>query len=106
MKLPESLRSVMGELRRRAHILKDQWNQGRRATVLQLVRPQLGDTPPLLRPVLEPLVAFSAATVLAGLVAAGALSLAAFVLAGAMIYAILTYVFGIDVDLRVPATGF
>ena len=106
MKLPDSLRDMIGELRHRTAHIRDQWRQSQHTTVLHLVRPQLGDTPRALRPVLEPLVAIGAATALAGLVGAGVISMAAFLVAVALIYAILTYVFGIDIAMRVPTTGF
>jgi len=66
------------------------------------VRPDLGATPAPLRRVLEPLVAAAAAVALALLLGIGVFNFAMFFAAATLIYAILTYVFGIEFDLNLP----
>jgi hypothetical protein len=70
--------------------------------VVELMRPNLGTTPPPLRRVLEPVVAASAALALAALLGLGVVSFTLFLLAGALIYAILTKVFGLELGLEMP----
>jgi len=67
------------------------------------VRPNLGPTPEPLRRLLEPVVAAAAAAVLVVLGGIGLFHFSIFFLVAAMIYAIIHYVFGIELDLMVPA---
>jgi len=66
------------------------------------IRPNLGPTPQPLRRVLEPIIAAAAALALAVLLSFGMFSFAGFFLAATLIYAIITYVFGIELDLNLP----
>lgn len=77
-------------------------NPAHRALMLQLARPNLGPTPQALRRILEPLVATAAALALVTLVGFGVASFTMFLLAGALIYTILTRVFGLELDFQVP----
>ncbi|MEE8408786.1 MAG: hypothetical protein V3T05_04200 [Myxococcota bacterium] len=63
------------------------------------LRPNLGRTPPAARRVLEPIVAASALLALVVLIGMGTLSLAAFFVAAVLMYAIVTFVFGIELDI-------
>ncbi len=68
----------------------------------ELLRPNLGSTPPSLRRVLEPLVAGAAFVALAAL---AGVSLAAFValfVAAGLMYLIVTYVFGVELGFELP----
>jgi len=71
----------------------------------QFIRPNLGPTPTPLRQVLEPVVGACAALAIAVLIGVGITSLSAFLLAAALIYAIMTYVFGIQLDLAPLASA-
>lgn len=75
------------------------------STMLELFRPNIGGTPPHLRRFVEPLVAASAVLALMTLGALGIISFALFLLAGALIYAILTKVFGIELGIELPNTN-
>ena len=67
------------------------------------IRPNLGRTPEPLRRILEPVVAAAAALALAVLLSFGMFSFAGFFVAATLIYAIITYVFGIELDLNLPS---
>lgn len=71
-------------------------------TLTAFIRPNLGPTPEPLRRVLEPVVAAAAALALAVLLAFGMFSFVGFFFAATLIYAIITYVFGIELDLNLP----
>ncbi|MBI3179771.1 MAG: hypothetical protein HYZ27_08925 [Deltaproteobacteria bacterium] len=64
------------------------------------IRPDLGGS--ALSRVMEPVVAASAMLALAVLVGVGALSLAGLLVAAALIYLIVTQVFGIELDIETP----
>jgi len=66
-----------------------------------LLRPNLGPTPQPLRRLLEPVVAAAALSALVSLATVGAVSFAVLVAVAGVIYAILTYVFGLELDLAV-----
>lgn len=106
MKLRDELRNGIAHLRHKARRIKDQVTGNQQSTMVHLMRPQLGDVPPSWRPVIEPLVAVGAGAVLMCLMGIGLMSLTVFVVVGALIYAILTYIFGIDLAVQVPAAGF
>jgi hypothetical protein len=67
-----------------------------------LIRPNLGPTPAALRRFLEPVVAASALLAVVVLTGIGALGVAAMLTAVALIYLIVTKVFGIELDLVPP----
>lgn len=68
----------------------------------ELLRPQLGAVPSPARRLLEPMVAAAAIAALASLASLGAASLAMLLLTAGLIYAILTVVFGIELDFSPP----
>lgn len=68
----------------------------------QFVRPDFGGKSLPARPLLEPLVAVSAVMVLAMSLGLGLLSFAGMLIAGWIIYAILTHVFGLELDIAMP----
>jgi len=68
----------------------------------EIFRPELGPTPEPLRRLLEPVVAVAALTALGALGGVGAAALAVLLLAGALAYLIITYVFGVELGLNVP----
>ena len=74
----------------------------RNSLMLELMRPNLGPTPLPLRRVLEPVVAACAVVALVTLLGLGAASFTLFLLASALMYAILTQVFGIELGLNMP----
>lgn len=106
MSLRDSLADAAREARQTAERV---WNdvRGEPSTAMaHFLRPNLGPTPPAMRRVLEPIVAASAMLALFVLGGFGSACLAGMVVAGALIYAIVTYVFGIEVNLAgQPATG-
>ena len=75
------------------------------STMIALLRPDLSTTPPPLRRLLEPLVAIAAAGVVATLAGMAALSFAAFMLACALMYAVLTQIFGLELSVQLPHPG-
>ncbi len=103
MKIPEPFAATYERLKaeasRRGASLKDQTTDTR--ALAELLRPNLGATPRPRRRLLEPVVAIAAVSVLVSLASVGALSFATLVLVAGLIYAILTYVFGLELDLGV-----
>lgn len=70
--------------------------------ISQFVRPDLGGTQLPARPFLEPVIALSAAIALAATAGLGLVSFAGLLIAGWIIYAILTHVFGLELDIAIP----
>ena len=68
----------------------------------QFVRPDFGGTSLPARPLLEPVIAVAAVLLLAGSAGLGLVSFAGMLLAGWIIYAILTHVFGLELDIAMP----
>ena len=68
----------------------------------QFVRPDFGGASLPARTVLEPVVALSALVGLAASLGLGLVSFVGMLLAGWIIYAILTYVFGLELDIAMP----
>jgi hypothetical protein len=101
MKLPETFQVTYERLKAEAvrlgSSLKSQTSDTKALT--ELLRPNLGPTPRALRRVLEPVVALAALSVLVSLLGVGAVSFATLAVAAALMYAILTYVFGLELDL-------
>ena len=75
------------------------------AVMLELFRPQLRHTPDAWRRYVQPLVALAATAVLVSLAAIGIGSLAMFIFAIALMYAVLNQVFGIELGLNMPQTN-
>ncbi len=71
-------------------------------TLATFIRPNLGPTPAPVRRVLEPVVAASAMLALAVLSGIATINLALFMLCAGLVYLIVTYVFGVELDLNVP----
>ena len=96
--------SLADDLKRATDSLRDEasrmWNGVREnsesTSLSHFLRPNLGPTPPALRTVLEPVVAASAMLALFILIGVGAASAAGLMVAAAAMYAIITYVFGIE----------
>ena len=102
MKIPEPLRDTFERLRAEAvRIAGAVKGHSENKALTELLRPNLGPTPEPLRRMLEPLVAACAVSVLAALLGVGAVSFAALVVVAALAYAILTYVFGLELDVAV-----
>jgi hypothetical protein len=103
MKLPEPFQSTYERLRAEAYRLGASFQrQGEGSLAIgELLRPNLGPTPAPLRRVLEPVVALAALGALLSLASVGALSFAVLAAVAGLIYAILTYVFGLELDLGV-----
>lgn len=103
MKIPEPFQSTYERLRAEAArlgaTLKGQATDSK--ALAHFLRPSLGPTPRPLARVLEPVVAVAAALVLVSLVGIGAFSFATLVLVAGLVYAILTYVFGLELDVAV-----
>ncbi len=101
MKIPEPFQATYERLKAEATRLgasfKGQATDTRALT--ELLRPNLGPTPRPLRRLLEPVVAMAALSLLLSLATVGAVSFATLVLVAGLIYAILTYVFGLELDL-------
>ncbi len=103
MKLSDALRDTVDRLRAEGERLRDRLGRGGETQALsQLLRPDLGKTPAPLRRVLEPVVAATALVVLASLLGMGAFGFATLALAAALIYLILTKVFGLELSLGTP----
>lgn len=108
MKIFDALNEAARLWRREA----DRWSRramgggGPSGTMLELMRPTVGAHAPVnVRRFVEPLVAVSALLALLTLGALGIISFALFLLAGALIYAILTKVFGIELGIEMPNTN-
>ena len=106
MKSFESVSQILERFRTEAERLKSLWDgqagNAPRALVTQLIRPDLGPMPPTLRRFVEPVVALVAAATLVALLGMGTVCFTLFVLAGALMYAILTRVFGLELDVQMP----
>lgn len=102
LNLQDAAKRLRDELRRLSHrVLGPQHAEGT-TLMLELMRPNLGPTPLPLRRVLEPVVAACALVALVTLLGLGVASFTLFLLASALIYAILTQVFGIELGLNMP----
>ena len=75
-------------------------------TLSTFVRPELGSVKEPWRRVLEPIVAASAAGALLALASIGFGAFVIFLISGALVYGILTFVFGIRLDVRMPSTAW
>ncbi len=75
------------------------------SVMLELFKPHLGRTPQNLQRYMQPLVALGAAAILVSLGAVGVFSLAMFLLAIALMYAVLNQVFGIELGVNTPQTN-
>jgi hypothetical protein len=93
MKIPE----VFARLREEARRLRDRGTSSQ--ALSQMLKPNLGPTPEPLRRLLEPVVAATALAALLSLFALGAFSFATLVAIAGLAYAILTYVFGLELGL-------
>lgn len=99
MSLRDNLQGAVDEIKRGAERI---WSdvKGEPSTAMaHFLRPNLGATPPVARRVLEPIVAASALLALVVLIGMGTLSLTAFFVAAALMYVIVTFVFGIEIDI-------
>lgn len=70
--------------------------------ISQFVRPDFGGTQLPARTLLEPVIAVTAALALAATAGLGLVSFAGMLIAGWIIYAILTHVFGLELDIAIP----
>lgn len=75
------------------------------SVMMELFRPHLGPTPEAWRRYMQPLVALGATAILVTLGAVGVFSLAMFLLAIALMYAVLNQVFGIELGVNMPQTN-
>jgi hypothetical protein len=103
MKIPEPFQSTYERLRAEAYRLGSSFKSpGENSKAIgELLRPNLGPTPAPLRRILEPVVALTALGTLLWLASVGAASFAVLAAVAGLIYAILTYVFGLELDLGV-----
>jgi hypothetical protein len=103
MSLRDDVQKITAILREEAdrawHRLRSQDSKA----MAQLWRPNLGPTPAPLRRMLEPAVAASGLFSLIALLGMGLTSLVALSVAAALVYLILTYVFGIELDFQMPS---
>jgi hypothetical protein len=73
--------------------------------MLELFRPHMDRTPEAWRRYMQPLVALGATAILVTLGTVGVFSLAVFLLAIALMYAVLNQVFGIELGVNMPQTN-
>lgn len=66
------------------------------------LRPDLGPTPDPLRRILEPVIAAWALLTMGALLAVGALGFATMFAAASLLYVLLTRVFGLELDVKLP----
>ena len=104
-----TIRELLDELRARAQDEAARAYAGLRGNpsdseaLAEFIRPNLGNTPAPLKRWLEPIVAGAALLALLVVLSWGALNLAMLFLAAGVAYAIITFVFGIELDLNMPA---
>lgn len=101
MKLPDSFRTTYERLKTEALRVSGalRAQTGGSQALTQFWRPNLGPTPLPLERFLEPAVAAVALMALASLLTIGVVSLTVLVLVLGAVYAILTYVFGLELEL-------
>lgn len=99
MKLPPPLDALFSTLKHESQRLKDRLHGADRRALTQLVTPELGNTPKPLKRILEPVVAVAALAALLSLFALGVFSFATLMATLGLAYAILTYVFGLELTL-------
>ncbi len=102
MRPGDDLARLVAELKRGAERLRRGVNTDDRALVQALWRPELGALPPRLRPLLEPVVAGLGLGTLVLLAGTGTLALLVLGVVALLFYLIVTYVFGIQLDLGMP----
>ena len=101
----EFLNEFADKLRQERIRMRRAFSPSDNAALSEFIRPNLGQTPPALRRVLEPVVAVSALLALALLGTMGALGFAILFAAASLIFLILTYVFGLKMDVAVPSAS-
>lgn len=77
-------------------------NESDHRALSQFVRPQFAGNPLPGRSLLEPALAVAAISVLIGTAGLAAVSIAGVLIAGWIIYAVLTHVFGLELNLAMP----
>ena len=105
MSLADFLDGTARVLGRESQRLWDELSGQKSLALTTFLRPNLGATPAPLRRALEPVVAACAMLALAVLIGIGASAGLLFLLAGALVYLIITKVFGIALTLGEPPTG-
>jgi hypothetical protein len=103
MKIPQPFQTTFDRVKAEASRLGAAFRSQATDTkaLSEILRPNLGPTPKPLRRLLEPVVAVAALSALVSLATVGAVSFALLVAVAGVIYAILTYVFGLELDLAV-----
>jgi hypothetical protein len=100
MKLPDDFATTLQRLRAQVHDIRARLTNDPQTRALStFLRPHLGPTPAPLRGLLEPVVAAAAVSLLATLLMVGAFSFATLLAVLGLVYAILTYVFGVQLSL-------
>jgi hypothetical protein len=102
MTLIDDLTRVANELREHARRLVGDPDATRSRALTELWRPELPPAPAPLRRLLEPAIATAALTAIGALAGVGLVALVVMLAAGALIYLIITYVFGIELGLDLP----
>jgi hypothetical protein len=98
------LREALSAARHRLGGLFGQSPQSK-SLMVSLMTPELPGTPAAMRSILQPIVAALAVTAMGAIAGVGAMSFTVFLIAGALLYAILTYIFGIDLAMQMPDLG-
>jgi len=105
MSLRSTLSGVVSQLGADMRIVSQQLfggNPPSTQALAHLLRPEIGDPPPQVRRVLEPVVASVALGVIAMLLGMAGLGMVAVFFAAGLIYGILALVFGIRLDMDLP----
>ena len=76
--------------------------QGGPGALSTFIRPDLGPTPEPLRRLLEPIIAVWALATMGALLAMGAVGFALMFAAASLLYVILTRIFGLELDVKLP----
>ena len=103
MSIPEDVLKWSEVIQRKIHEGKarihHRWQSASSSELVAFARPQMGAMPSPLRPILEPIIAVSSLLALMMLSGIGLASVTVLLAVSALIFAIMTQVFGIEIDI-------
>ena len=102
MKLPESFSQYWESLQAQWNKAQAKLNPRKPNTMMELFRPNLKGTPQSAKRFLEPIIASAGLIVLLFLAALAVGNFAMLIACSGLAYALLTEVFGIEIDLNLP----
>ena len=95
--------NLRDSIRAQGQQFRKNWKSSRGSTLLALARPEFGEQPQRWQRLVEPVLAVVFIGVLAALAGAAGVSLLGFMLASALMYLVLTKVFGIRIETPIVA---